>query len=135
MSDNQLLLAALDYAKKGYSVFPLQPKGKKPLTRNGFKDASTDPEQIRRWWEQWPNANIGLPTGSKNGLFVVDVDGDIPDDFPDFNIGPTVKTGKGHHYYVEQPENTDIRSRTRINGFEIDVELAFSGSGSLTSKI
>lgn len=121
MSDNQLLLAALDYAKKGYSVFPLQQKGKKPLTSNGFKDASTNPEQIRRWWEQWPNANIGLPTGSKNGLFVVDVDGDIPDDFPDFNIGPTVKTGKGHHYYVEQPENTDIRSRTRINGFEIDV--------------
>src|SRR5215203_548078 len=35
--------------------------GKHPRTPNGFKDATTDPDQIRRWWEQWPSANIGSP--------------------------------------------------------------------------
>src|SRR5258706_2792396 len=48
--------------------------GKHPRTRGGFKDASEDPAQIRRWWSKWQNANIGLATGS--GLVVIDVDGE-----------------------------------------------------------
>src|SRR5258705_14017677 len=47
--------------------------GKHPRTRGGFKDASDDPAQIRRWWSKWPDANIALATGS--GLVVIDVDG------------------------------------------------------------
>ena len=37
--------------------------GKKPATRHGFKDATTDFALIRRWWEYMPTCNIGLPTG------------------------------------------------------------------------
>ena len=36
MTDNRLLLAALDYAQKGYAVFPIVPRDKKPLTKNGL---------------------------------------------------------------------------------------------------
>jgi hypothetical protein len=67
--------AALWYASQGIPVFPLQPGDKKPFAGSrGFKDATTDAEQIRRWWTTHPQANIGLPTG---GLFdVIDIDGE-----------------------------------------------------------
>jgi len=52
---------------------------KAPLTRNGFKDASTDDVRILTWWEQHPTAMLGLTTGSASGIAVVDIDlkGDI----------------------------------------------------------
>lgn len=68
-----MLEAALEYAARGWHVFPLKPRGKAPLTRDGFKSATTDVDQVQRWWAQWPDANIGIATGA-SGLFVVDVD-------------------------------------------------------------
>lgn len=120
-SDNILLKAALDYTAAGFSVFPLIPKDKRPLTKNGFHDASNDPKKIKEWWGKWPNANIGLPTGKSNGFFVIDVDGELPEEFPVFSAGVTVKTGKGCHYYVEYPEADEIRNQSRTNGLMIDV--------------
>ena len=49
-------------------------KAKSPLTRNGFKDASQDEQQIRRWWSANPEALVGVPTGSITGLVVIDYD-------------------------------------------------------------
>jgi len=60
MTDNSLLAAALDDARRGIPVFPCHPADKRPLTRNGFKDATTDEQQIRAWWQQWPDALIGM---------------------------------------------------------------------------
>src|SRR5690349_764673 len=34
--------------------------GKVPLTKNGHKDATTDPKLIARWAERWPDANVGI---------------------------------------------------------------------------
>lgn len=64
--------AALAYASWGWPVFPLRPGDKAPLTRHGFKDATTDPARIRRWWAETPAANIGLPTGV--AFDVIDID-------------------------------------------------------------
>jgi hypothetical protein len=63
---------ALALARRGLPVFPCRCVDKRPLTDNGFKDASTDPEQVRRWWTQWPRAYIGVPTGDK--FVVIDLD-------------------------------------------------------------
>jgi hypothetical protein len=69
-----LTLAASWYATvAGWPVFPLKPRGKTPLTRNGFKDATVDPEQVKAWWAATPQANIGTPTGIR--FDVIDVDG------------------------------------------------------------
>jgi hypothetical protein len=67
----EFLRAALAYALRlDWPVFPLH--GKKPLTPHGFKDASTDETQIRKWWKKHPKANIGVPTGQKFWAFDVD---------------------------------------------------------------
>jgi Bifunctional DNA primase/polymerase, N-terminal len=70
------LEAALEYARMGIPVFPCNPLDKRPLTPNGFKDATTDEAQIRAWWLKRPNAMIGAPTGSASGMWVVDTDKD-----------------------------------------------------------
>lgn len=69
--------AALKLAKSGQPVFPCRTEGekaKRPFTRNGLKDATTDPEQIERWWKhQHKKAAIGLPTGIEWDVLDVDV--------------------------------------------------------------
>jgi len=68
-----LLSGALKLAERGYPVFPCKPQGKKPLTLNGFKDATTNQLQIRTWWKEWPEANVAVPTGMKT-FHVLDID-------------------------------------------------------------
>jgi len=71
------LRLALALGQLGLRIFPLKPKTKEPATAHGFKDATSDIEQIRRWWTASPDANIGLATGMQdNGqwLGVIDVD-------------------------------------------------------------
>lgn len=67
------LAVALDLASRGLPVFPCGPD-KRPLTPHGFKDASRDARQIEAWWQAYPEALVGLPTGSRSGLYVVDLD-------------------------------------------------------------
>ncbi|HUZ55113.1 MAG TPA: bifunctional DNA primase/polymerase [Streptosporangiaceae bacterium] len=67
------LRRALEYALRRWPVFPCQPDGKQPATRHGFRDASTDPGQIRRWWSRQAQANLAIATGSL-GPDVLDVD-------------------------------------------------------------
>src|SRR5438876_10799153 len=69
-----MIEAALDYTRKGFRVFPCAKKI--PLTGSGgFKNATTDFNRVWGWWTDHPAAQIGLPTGQVNHLFVVDVDG------------------------------------------------------------
>jgi Bifunctional DNA primase/polymerase, N-terminal len=69
-----LLKAVLAYACRGVPVFPCEPRGKAPLTYSGFWDATTDAGRIEAWWDRWPYANVGVPTGERSGLLVLDVD-------------------------------------------------------------
>lgn len=64
----QLLCAA------GVPVLPCVPGAKQPLTARGFHDASADPGRVAAWWRRWPRANLAIPTGTRSGVDVVDVD-------------------------------------------------------------
>jgi hypothetical protein len=127
--NNPLLTAALHYASLGLPVFPLHhinadgtcscnnPRhdrtnnntGKHPLTRTGFKEASTDSARIIRWWTESPFANIGIATGQVAGVFVVDVDLDKGGEvtlaaLP--TLPPTLKVrtgGGGQHLWFKHP--------------------------------
>jgi hypothetical protein len=59
------------YLDLGWFLFPLQHKGKAPLTSNGFKDASNSPYEIADWAKE--ESNWGVATGA-SGLIVVDLD-------------------------------------------------------------
>src|SRR5688572_8530133 len=48
--------------------------GKHPRTTYGVSEATADPRQIEAWWAQWPTANVGLATGARSGIVVLDVD-------------------------------------------------------------
>jgi hypothetical protein len=65
---------AVRLARLGVPVFPLHDASKEPRTPHGFLDASTGVETVKRWWRQWPNANIGARTGVV--FDAIDVDGD-----------------------------------------------------------
>src|SRR5436189_1424247 len=67
--------AALTLAREcGFAVFPLRAGSKVPLMNGGFYNATTDLDQVGRWWRKWPHANIGIATGPVSGLLVVDLD-------------------------------------------------------------
>jgi len=68
-----MLTAALDYAARGFLVFPCKPRSKHPLTKRGFLDATVNAGQITEWWRSTPTANVGLSCIA-SGLVVLDID-------------------------------------------------------------
>jgi hypothetical protein len=132
--NNEILKAALKYADKGWAVFPVS-KDKNPLVKNGFKDATTDKETIKKWFSYYTGANIGIATGQvSGGLIVIDVDideneGKFGDEsleawldendcyFPDTLTATTGRGGKHYYFHSSVPfgckvgaiENVDIR--------------------------
>jgi hypothetical protein len=70
------LQAALDWAARGFRVFPIVENTKRPLIDEWPKQATTDAAQIRRWWQDEivgivREYNIGVDT---TGMLVVDLD-------------------------------------------------------------
>lgn len=111
-------IAALEYARQGWPVFPCNIQ-KKPMTKNGFKDATTDEQAIRQWWSKTPAPSIGIATGSASGLLVLDVD--FPDG-PDSLLrleeenGPLPATleqrtgSRGRHLIFKNPVGITIKN-------------------------
>lgn len=124
MPISELHAAALEYIRDGYPVFPIRPNGKEPLTENGFKDASTDVDQINEWWTAWPDANIAFEP-EKLGLCAVDVEAAGLAQLNDFcnGHGALAKTfynktpRGGEHLYFKGSLPGKVRP---FAGFEID---------------
>ena len=102
-----MILGAVRYAELGHPVFPCAPGRKTPITRRGFKDATTDIKQIEAWWREHPNANVAMSTA---GLLVIDVDGaenpwpGDPVKLQDLAQCPVSHTPRGgHHHIFRQP--------------------------------
>ena len=74
MTTTSKLDAALAYASWGWRVLPVQENSKIPASAHGVKDATTDEAQIREWWAQNPNFNIGIAAGAQSGILVFDID-------------------------------------------------------------
>jgi len=119
---NHLLQAALNYAERGWLVFPCEANGKRPCGRlvpNGFKDATTDPEVIEGWWAAEPRANIGLPTGQH--FDVLDVDGDagwhtlayLTAEIGCLSSSPVALTPRGGAHYYFAPTGCGNRAGFR----------------------
>jgi hypothetical protein len=98
---------ATTYAAHRWPIFPIAPRGKEPLTLNGFKSATTDPAQIHDWWTTWPDANIGFVPGRAQ-LLVLDLDGPEGESAAQA-LGATAEptltaiTARGRHLYFQHP--------------------------------
>ena len=108
MNTNTLYTKAFEYAVHGYSIMPLRRQDKLPLLSawKQYQTVAATEEQIEKWWQQYPEANVGIITGKVSGIIVIDIDvykkGAVSiDKFPETY---TVKTGRGgyHLYYIYQ---------------------------------
>ena len=133
----QMIDYALDYAHRGWAVFPLKERDKSPLTAHGFLDATTNETQIRSWWAKHPNANIGIATGDMSGgLVVIDIDVDEAknkhgdevftqwqEDNGCFIDSLNAVTGSGgKHYYFTSSESFDSAA-----GYIEDIDIRANG--------
>lgn len=143
--ENVTLKAAIVHARKGRAVLPLHwplhdgkcscrdskcdKTAKHPLTHHGLKDASIDLQTICGWWDRWPDANLGLLTGSASGLVVVDVDGDagraslaaLTAQFGSLPDTTQSKTKRGHHIFFQYPKAQGIRGSVGQLGVGLDI--------------
>ena len=73
-----LLNAALELAAAGLPVFPCAANKRPCIPKDeggdGFKDATTDPDVIRRLFSHAGARLIGVPTGQRSGFDVLDLD-------------------------------------------------------------
>jgi hypothetical protein len=123
--------AALAYARRGIPVFPCEPGGKRPLTYNGFWDATTDASRVAAWWGRWPDANVGIPSGYRSGLLVLDIDSDAggPGSLVLLErlYGPLPRTAKartgggGVHVFFRYPAGETVRNSAGKLGSGLDI--------------
>jgi hypothetical protein len=128
--------AAPYLASNGWPIYPCTPGGKVPLTGHGLTDATTDAQQVERWWSQWPTANIAVATGTKSGFDVVDVDlREKRSGYPAFHNATerfglekwmirVLTPSGGMHYFHPSPEH-----RVQRNWVCGDAAIDFRGAG------
>lgn len=138
--------AALGYLERGWAVVPIhtpvdggcscrrdgcQAAGKHPRIRwEAFTRELPAKDTVVGWWDRWPDANVGVVTGSVSGIVVLDVDprngGDgslqeVEDRFGVLAVTAVSRTGGGgwHHWFVCE---TPVPSLTVGPGLELKGE-------------
>jgi hypothetical protein len=106
-------------AKLGLRVFPCN-QDRRPVNAHGFKEASSDPEEIKREFARPGATTIGMATGHVSGLVAIDIDVKHPDangnDWLDehyYDLPPTRKhhtQSGGLHLIFKAPPGVEIRN-------------------------
>lgn len=128
-----MLDIALDYAKRGWHVFPVT-QNKIPFPKtHGHKEACCDEKKIRALWDRFPKANVAIATGKKSGVFVLDVDvkeckvGDESLRNLEKEFGELPQTVEcitwsgGRQIYFRYPENIEIFNSQSKVGQDLDI--------------
>jgi hypothetical protein len=104
----RVLRAALDYAARGFSVFPCVYRTKRPAIPGGFHSATTNPATIRRWFGGTQRYNIAVRTGLASRIMVLDVDDrhggfdglrELQERWGPLPVTRTCRTGNGVHLW------------------------------------
>ena len=111
--------AALGYARRGWAVFPVESRGKRPACDHGKDDATTAPDAIARMFAR-PAVNVGIAV-EPSGLVVVDVDDDERGGGATFaalvaDLGPlpptiTADTPSGGAHFLFRAPGADLRGK------------------------
>jgi hypothetical protein len=124
MAEQGAAAAARAYLRCGWTVIPIEPGGKRPLVRwEAYQKRRPTPDELRTWFQRWPDANVGLVTGAVSGLVVLDVD---PRHYGDESLEElerqhgrlphTIEAltgGGGRHIFFKHPGRT-IRNRVGL---------------------
>lgn len=83
--NGRILAAAVEYARAGFYVLPVEPGGKGLPQRTGitYGSANRNVDTVERWFGpggKFEGFNIGLACGHYDGIFVVDLDNGIDRD-------------------------------------------------------
>ena len=144
--DSIRLTAALDYAAKhGWHVFPCHTvvdgqcscgnsacasPGKHPRIKEWQEGSPTDPEQIRRWWTIWSDANIGVATGTASGVVALDVDprhggdealAELVEKYGALPETPESLTGGGGRHILFMDPGGNLRNSVSTLGSGLDI--------------
>ena len=124
---------ARDLARAGLHVHPLRPGDKRPLLKGYQRLASTDPDTLAQWAEDYPSANAGIVIGPESGVIALDCDlrhggGDTLDQLKrlhgELPLTWTALTPNGWHYYFAHPGG-QVRGYNRLGS---GVELKGDGA-------
>jgi hypothetical protein len=122
-----MITEALALARLGWSVIPLKPRSKEPLVCwKALQKRKLTELEISDLFEQHPDANVGVITGTISKIFVLDCD--APEVMKIWGVPetPIVETARGRHYYFQLPK-AHIRSATAIaEGLDIRAEGGYA---------
>lgn len=142
-----MLQYALPYTEQGWFVFPAHrvmggrcscgnPGCRRPGRHScslASASGSLDPAKLHGWWEQWPDANIGVCLGQKSNLMVLSVTREAGlDDYLDLDgrsicelETATVDTDTGWDLYFKYEPGITLRSGM------VGMELSSDGCSTL----
>jgi hypothetical protein len=131
---------------RGWSVIPLEPRGKKPAIKSWleYQKRSATFDELDRWFSG-QRLNVGVVTGRVSGIFVLDADTPEAIAWAEANLPMSdmrVRTAKGLHLYYPLSVDSSIRNKTRIRvgsgdriGLDVRAEGGYVvGPGSLHSS-
>ncbi|SIT10331.1 Primase C terminal 2 (PriCT-2) [Roseivivax lentus] len=131
--------AALDHAEAGHPVLPWRWKDghKVPHITDWPNKATTDPTQIRKWWKRWPEAQVGIVTGERSGIDVLDLDQkDGKDGVAALReAGHTVDspviiktpTGGLHYWFEHVPGQRKVENLNGMEGVDVRADGGWAG--------
>jgi len=71
-----MLKEALEYCRRGWSVIPCKGKNAGGYLNSWkeFQEKPASEEQVAKWWEEWPSANIGVVLGKVSGIADLEIE-------------------------------------------------------------
>ena len=126
---------ALAYFNEGFNVVPLQRSNKKPPSFLGgweqYKNERPKESLVESWFKDRDNLQVALVCGK---FLVVDADSPESMGWVEKNLPVTpfkVITGKGMHYYYNNPQNYTTFATRRTNETPIERLIDIRGVGGL----
>ena len=133
--DDTSLEQALAYYDEGYNVVPLQRSNKKPPPFlkgwEQYKQQRPSRDLVKSWFEGKDNLVVALVCGK---FIVVDADSPEAMSWVENNLPPCpfkVVTGKGMHYYYNNPQNYTTFATRRTPETPIERLIDIRGVGGL----
>jgi hypothetical protein len=133
---DDLLDEALRLLNRGWSVVPQRPGEKKPCVRwKPYQTQLPTEQELREWFERWPDAGLALVLGPVSGVFVIDTDGEeahkvLLERLGKEPLAPKALSGSGeprrYHLYFKCP---DLLTKAKQTPWH--PKLEFRGKGGI----